>query len=113
MTCTCGSILLPKGTKYAPYGLGLKVLHTDGELALNLVHDQNCTIDNGQKLITTTEKIKLDSSIQITNFELFWYKENPTNTILPPVNLQGKIQISIEDYGNKNLLGFSIIDNIF
>lgn len=71
MTCPCGSINLPIGSKYSSNGLELKVLHSQGELTLKLVHDQDVTLNNGQTFITTSEKCQISEDITITGFELY------------------------------------------
>ena len=82
MNCPCGSILIPKGTKYSEYGLGLRVLHTQGEIILKLVHDKDSILNNEQEFITTSEKCTLNSDIVITGFEVFWDKRFPSTVSL-------------------------------
>lgn len=95
MTCLCGSINLPKGTKYSEYGLGLKILHTQGEIVLKLVHDQDISLNYGHTFLTTTEKYLLNENLNITGFDLLC--EGKTK-------LYNSIIISIYDYSTDKLL---------
>ena len=101
MINTCGLMNIPKGTKYGSGGIGLKVHYDNSELSLRLVHNQDCTIKNGNLLITSTEKISLPDSINISHFSIYSTSKLSTT---------GPVQISIKDLNTKQLLAFIIID---
>jgi hypothetical protein len=58
-----GSMSIPIGTKYSADGIGLRIHYGDKTLTSKLVHNQNCVIENGNRLITTCEKIVFDKDI--------------------------------------------------
>jgi len=96
-----GLINVPIGNKYSSNGIGIKVHYDNSELSLRLVHNENCIVKNGNKLITSTEKISIHSIIDITHFSIYCNSKLSTN---------GPIQISIKDMYSTKLLGFIIID---
>ena len=101
MINTCGLMNIPKGTKYGSDGIGLKVHYDNSELSLRLVHNANCIVQNGNKLVTSTEKISLPASINISHFSIYSTSKLSTT---------GPVQISIKNLNTKELLAFIIID---
>lgn len=96
----CGSREILIGAKHASDGAYIKILHDDTETILKLVHNQACTVENGNFLLTTSETCTVETD-NISEFIFYGLGDGV-----------GSIQISLRDFTTNELFAFVVSDNI-